>query len=167
MKKDIRTLSHVPRWAIIRTEQQQSVAEHSYYVALYAAMIYDMIDAPQCDAEEVLWHALVHDIDELVTGDIPSPVKNGIEAPDAHVLAGIGPATTNKEVLKIVKLADILEAVMFIIDDQNLGNLQVEGLLNQLIEIMENRLEEFDIEIRTELRNMVHNNKFIEPELLR
>ena len=34
-----RDMAHVPRWVIARTHRRQSVAEHSYFVALYARQI--------------------------------------------------------------------------------------------------------------------------------
>lgn len=74
----LRMLSALPRWGIVRCLQRQNVAEHSYYVAIYADAIAEHLgwDGPR--RLHLLQAALWHDADEIVTGDIPGPVKRAI-----------------------------------------------------------------------------------------
>jgi len=66
----------VKRWHMIDTTRQQTLAEHSANVALLAYVIAN--GAPQMffgPAEGVTTAALVHDLGEVFTGDIPSHTK--------------------------------------------------------------------------------------------
>ena len=56
-----RVLQHVPRWAIIRTLRQQSVAEHSYYVAIYATAIAKLLSMRTQDINWITQYSLTHD----------------------------------------------------------------------------------------------------------
>lgn len=105
---DILALSHVPRWGIVRTIRQQSVADHSYRVAFIAMEIADRSGIPVTTT--LIQYALTHDVEESVTGDIPTIVKRRtrewvpiVEEP-SYIRHG-----SLREV-RIVKLADILEA---------------------------------------------------------
>lgn len=70
---EFRLFSEVRRWATIRNSGQK-LAEHSFFVALYADQIATLIDW-QGDRGALMLHALLHDIDELITGDIPGNWK--------------------------------------------------------------------------------------------
>ena len=72
---EIRDISWVQRWNILRRSRNQSVAEHSYYVTVYSAEIAEMI----CwggDVAALLKYAMVHDAFEAREGDQPSPMKH-------------------------------------------------------------------------------------------
>jgi len=55
------------------------VSEHSFYTALYAMLFADLENSKlkRYDTSEVIKRALIHDIEESVTGDILFPVKHG------------------------------------------------------------------------------------------
>jgi putative hydrolase of HD superfamily len=61
-------LKRVPRsgWALLRVEQPESVAEHSFRTALIA---YLLADAEGADQMRALLMALIHDIEEARTSD--------------------------------------------------------------------------------------------------
>ena len=78
--RELRELEHVPRWAIIRCIKQQSVAEHSYFTAMYANKIAEIIGWDErypSYMHSLITYALWHDIEECFMSDIPSPVKHG------------------------------------------------------------------------------------------
>lgn len=76
---DILLAQHVKRWHMIRMQDRQSVAEHSYNVAMLTIKMLRDLDrdkAYEISPEEelaVLEWALCHDIHEIEHGDIPSP----------------------------------------------------------------------------------------------
>lgn len=94
-------LAALPRtgWLLRGVVDPESIAEHSFGVAVVAAMIVDDVRArgQTVDGEKVLRMALVHDIAEAFTGDIPMPAKSEalrqalVEAEET-TLAGVLPA---------------------------------------------------------------------------
>lgn len=156
-EREIRDTAFVPRWAIIRTIRQQNVAEHSYFVAIYADQIARFIDAGTWTGEfyaTLMRYALYHDMDEILSGDISSPakkvIKDGAQSgyhlyekwtsqrldermQDAyhHDLRYV--AEHYRPQLKaIVKTADVLEACVYLADEAQMGNRNVEPCLNFL-----------------------------------
>ena len=93
----------VPRWAIIKTSKAQSVAEHSYNVAMITKIILsDFITTP-LDDNEIIVTALGHDFHEIYTGDIPTPAKMRKTDAEAMPIEKM-----------IIKLADCIESYAFI-----------------------------------------------------
>lgn len=70
-------LSSIQRWGILEMSKPQSVAEHSFNVAIIANELLSVhkhdID-PKTRSLTFEW-ALVHDVPESMTGDIPTPTK--------------------------------------------------------------------------------------------
>lgn len=66
----------VVRWNMVPTQRQQSLAEHTFMVAMIAEQI-----ANECGigAGMVIHMALYHDLEEVMTGDIPSPTKRKLK----------------------------------------------------------------------------------------
>ncbi len=66
------------RWGMKRNAIQENVMEHSFEVAAIAhslAIISSEKYAGDIDPRDVLAAALYHDISEVLTGDLPSPIK--------------------------------------------------------------------------------------------
>jgi len=73
-------LRYVWRWSGTPVLARESVAEHSYYTALFSLFIMETIEPEQLaeiDRHRVLQDALIHDMEEAITGDIPRPFKHG------------------------------------------------------------------------------------------
>ena len=68
-------LRYVQRFSTCRISRTESVAEHSYYTALFAMFIARHIKHGLAIELDVIQKALMHDIEEAVTGDIPRPFK--------------------------------------------------------------------------------------------
>jgi putative hydrolases of HD superfamily len=74
-------LEALPRtgWLTCRVPAAESIAAHSYGVAFTTMLLADLIaqraPAPDFDRSRALEMALVHDLGEAITTDVPSPVK--------------------------------------------------------------------------------------------
>lgn len=128
-------MSSVKRWVIIEMSRAQSVAEHSFNVAVIANgllskmavdVCFHMNDILHIDANinlvraDVLEWALMHDLPEVLTGDIPTPVKkhlrDSIDGMEDTIFPGYGNMRKRFEgtiVEVIVKLADDIDAIQF------------------------------------------------------
>jgi len=79
--RELRDLAHVTRWNIARLIKEQSVAEHCFFVAIYAYEIADIANeemSVNVDKGKIVMKALLHDIEESYTSDIPGPAKRNI-----------------------------------------------------------------------------------------
>jgi len=86
----LRRLAHVYRFSSIQTTRKENVAEHSYFVTLYCLVLGRMINgiveragrstSVPVDMEKLLTRAVVHDLDEGLTGDFIRTVKYYSEA---------------------------------------------------------------------------------------
>ena len=124
---------HVRRWHIVQTSREQTLAEHSFAVAviagsLAAAVRYQglMHDRLQL---KLLQHALSHDLIEVRTGDMPTPFKRFLEQAGGVGIVekaedlvdsdhmGAMRQVAGSEIETIVKLADLIEAIYFLQDN--------------------------------------------------
>jgi len=68
----------INRWPLMRNINTENVAEHSHQVAVVAhmlAIIRNELFQGQVNPERVATLALFHDASEVLTGDLPTPVK--------------------------------------------------------------------------------------------
>lgn len=106
-------LQQVKRYPISYTNRDQSVAEHSYNVLLIALWLIEEEMDRDLEAE-VIQYAIHHDMDEIETGDIPSPFKRRLRTECPSVIKLLdGEHYVTPEVKAIVKLADCLEAIYY------------------------------------------------------
>jgi len=142
---ELRTASIVPRWSIVWTLTRDTVANHSYYVTLYARKIAQLLNWGG-NWGTLVFLALTHDLDETITGDVVSPIKSEIldgeraadfiEMKMRERLPDIM-YETNKitdcdgnpakermidECWRIIKAADRLDALLFLIGERRMGN---------------------------------------------
>lgn len=72
-------LKYIKRWSLMRNTTHESVAEHSFHVALLTHMlctIANEVFGKDIPTEHMVAAALFHDATEVFTGDIPTPVKH-------------------------------------------------------------------------------------------
>lgn len=76
-----RRLRHLTRCNNFHKVSSEDVAQHSYYVAMLAMIITDELKEKGKKLDEllILRKALLHDVSEAVTGDIPHNVKKYVE----------------------------------------------------------------------------------------
>ena len=66
------------RWPLMRNIQKENISEHSLQVAMVAhalALISNRKFGTQLDAAHIALMAMFHDATEIITGDLPTPVK--------------------------------------------------------------------------------------------
>lgn len=71
-------LRWIKRWGLKRNAHEENVMEHSWEVAVIAhtlALIKNRYYGGDVDANAVATAALYHDITEVITGDLPTPIK--------------------------------------------------------------------------------------------
>lgn len=110
---------HVKRWNLIPTTADSNVASHSFNVAVIAiALRRKMFNTNHFSEEEVCYHAMLHDIDEAETGDLPTPTKTAIRQHGVDPNALFETQGSQPEppacIKGIVKMADLIENCVFI-----------------------------------------------------
>lgn len=71
-------LRWIKRWGLQRNAEPENVMEHSWEVATIAhalALIRNQYFDGSVDANQIATAALYHDISEVITGDLPTPIK--------------------------------------------------------------------------------------------
>ncbi len=71
-------MRYIARWALMRNTRTENVEEHSYEVAVLAhalAVIGRDVFRKDLDPDKPAAAALFHDAPEIITGDMPTPIK--------------------------------------------------------------------------------------------
>lgn len=152
----LRRLALVPRWVVVPTLHKQSVAEHSFHVMHIAMWLYQQSAwGKEAKPNEVwqtlslMYYAMIHDETEAITGDIPSPAgKNHLPGKSKVYEEKFGHGATGapEELKQILKMADLLEAWLFVKEDQQLGN---DGLW-QIEDDIRQRFREIAVDFPTD-----------------
>ena len=114
---DILLAQNIKRWTIVATIREQSLAEHSFNVAMIAR---DIAVEAGMDDSNIVKYALDHDLDEIMTGDIPSPakVRMGMSTMDSgkedSFYKGKSLSKCSKEEILVVTAADLIDSYLFI-----------------------------------------------------
>ena len=71
-------MRYIARWALMRNTRVENVEEHSYEVAVLAhalAVVGRDVFHKELDPDRAASAALFHDAPEIITGDMPTPIK--------------------------------------------------------------------------------------------
>lgn len=117
--KDLLNLSNVPRWSIIPTLRPQSVAEHSYNVAVICMELCRYLSDVALHPNRVIAWALVHDGPEAETGDVPYTAKVQLDRKAwGETERNLCPWYDNNGLkpseAALVKIADKMEEIIFL-----------------------------------------------------
>lgn len=113
----------VRRFHVHPTVRQQNVAEHTYGVVALVYVLADMRPSP-----ELVLAALLHDTPEQVTGDVPSPTKREMRMNWDYIEKqimdrfGLPTVVLSEEDKRLLKLADIMDGMLFAGREAALGN---------------------------------------------
>lgn len=161
----ISRMRFINRWALMRNTSSENVQEHSHQVAVLAhalAVIRNEKFGGQVDAGAVAVAALYHDASEIITGDLPTPIKyynpaintayKDVEAvADAKLVSMLPPELQpayqkimdggDEEVRTLVKAADKLSAYIKCTEEVKAGNQEFCDAADQT----KKALEQFDL----------------------
>lgn len=71
-------MKYIKRWQLMRSVREENIMEHSQQVAMFThalAVINNKIFGGNADAEKAVLYAVYHECGEVMTGDLPTPVK--------------------------------------------------------------------------------------------
>lgn len=71
-------MKYIERWALMRNSEKENISEHSMEVAMLAhalAVISNVRFGNQLNPERAALIGLYHDCTEIITGDMPTPIK--------------------------------------------------------------------------------------------
>ena len=71
-------MRYIQRWALMRNTEPENIQEHSHMVAVLAhalVLIQNRYYGGQLDPGQAVLLALYHDATEILTGDLPTPIK--------------------------------------------------------------------------------------------
>lgn len=74
----ISRMKYIGRWSLMRNSLPENIQEHSHMVAVIAhalGIIRRDVFGIECNPEECAAAALYHDCSEILTGDLPTPIK--------------------------------------------------------------------------------------------
>ncbi len=143
----ISRMRYIVRWSLMRNALPENIQEHSHMVAVIAHALgvirRDVFGVP-CDPNECAAVALYHDSSEILTGDLPTPIKyhsaairgaySQVEALANEKLLATLPAElrgayeplltgeTQARLHDLVKAADKLSAYIKCIEERKAGN---------------------------------------------
>ena len=166
----ISRMRYIGRWSLMRNALPENIQEHSHMVAVLAHALgvirRDVFHIP-CSPEEAAAVALFHDSSEILTGDLPTPIKyhsNDIRDAYKQVEAlacsrlletlpeELRPAyetllsgETQTRVRDLVKAADKLSAYIKCVEERKAGNKEFLSAEKQTRAILEDmRMPEVD-----------------------
>lgn len=141
-------MKYIERWALMRNAISENISEHSLEVSMLAhalAVIGKKRFHKELNAEKAALIGLYHDATEIITGDMPTPIKyynrdilgafQKIEENAANQLLGMLPEDIREEyhsiffpeeeesyLWKLVKGADKLSALIKCMEEEKTGN---------------------------------------------
>ena len=142
----IARMKYIDRWALMRNTEPENIQEHSHQVAVLAhalAVLQNRYFGGRVDPGRVAVAALYHDATEIITGDMPTPIKyyndtirdsyKEVEAMAADRLVAMLPRELREvyepllkewdpEIRAIVKAADKLSAYLKCVEELKAGN---------------------------------------------
>ena len=168
-------MKYIERWALMRNSDRENISEHSMEVAMLAhglGIISKECCGRKVDLDKLVLIGLYHDANEIITGDMPTPVKyhdSGIldaykkveEKANRKLLSLLPeymqsyyeeiffPKEGDEELWCIVKAADKLSALIKCIEEKKAGNREFSTAY-QTIEraLKEMEMEEVEIFMR-------------------
>ncbi|MBQ6661824.1 MAG: 5'-deoxynucleotidase [Lachnospiraceae bacterium] len=146
-------MKYIKRWALMRNSEPENISEHSLEVSMLAhglAVLGNRRLGKQLDADRCAVIGLFHDAGEIITGDMPTPIKyynrqmqnvfHAIEDDASEALLSMLPEDLRDdyrglffrqegedELWRIVKAADKISALIKCIEEGKAGNREFDS----------------------------------------
>lgn len=158
----IARMKYIGRWSLMRNSLHENIQEHSHMVAVIAHALGTIrrdVFKLECDPNECATVALYHDCSEILTGDLPTPIKyynkeirnayKEVEHLAAEKLLNTLPeelrqsfapvlnGEDEERLADIVKAADKLSAYIKCIEERRAGNDEFVSAEKQIREKLE------------------------------
>ena len=155
-------MKYIDRWGLMRNTQTENIQEHSHQVAVLShalALIGREKFGSTVDPGKAAIAGLYHDASEILTGDLPTPVKydnpaikeayKAVERVAADKLLSLLPQEFQEEfspyvreeldpqLLRVVKAADKLSAHIKCLEELKAGNLEFKLAARQTREALD------------------------------
>ena len=159
-------MRYITRWGLMRNTFSENIQEHSHQVAVLAhalALIRrDILNLEGPDPDQCAVAALYHDATEILTGDMPTPIKylnpdiktayKAVERMAGEQLLGKLPEALREsyrpyvmeddpKVVSIVKAADKLSAHIKCVEEQKAGNAEFDSAAQQTLAALKEMAE--------------------------
>ena len=165
-------MKYIKRWALMRNATRENISEHSLEVAMVAhllSVIGKTRFGKDLNVEKASLIAIYHDSTEIITGDMPTPIKyynediqsafKEIEDVAANNLLMMLPEDIRKEyqsvffpeeedeyLWKLVKAADKISALLKCVEEEKAGNTEFVNAKKATLEsIQKMQLEEVNV----------------------
>lgn len=156
---DVKRLTAVVRYSSIPVAVHENVAEHSFWVSLYAVMIARALGADRDVQGQVALFGTMHDLAECVTGDVVRPFKysspefkKAVDCAETFMVGGlpseVGSVMTDMEEVRseyiraIVKAGDWLSVYQYMRREAARGNLEIIPFFMRMVEDLKSVVEE-------------------------
>lgn len=154
-------MKYIDRWSLMRNTDTENIQEHSHMVAVLAhclAVIENRYYGGQVDVGQVAVAALYHDATEIITGDLPTPIKyynaqlrsayQDVEHMAEKKLLAMLPEelrpdyedlliSTDEDIRRLVKAADKLSAYLKCVEEVKAGNAEFRKAKEQTWEALQ------------------------------
>ena len=140
-------MKYIKRWQLMRSTREENIMEHSQSVTLLShalAVIHNEIFGGQADVLKTVLYATYHETSEVMTGDLPTPIKyynrsihgayKDLEKAACEKMTGMLPEKMRESIApyvlaheesvdyKLVKAADRLSAYIKCLEELRSGN---------------------------------------------
>lgn len=164
-------MKYINRWGLMRNSRPENIAEHSLEVALLTHLLCELRNrrfGGRIDVSKAVMAAVYHDVPEIITGDLPTPVKyydpdiraayKKVENAAVEKLLSTIPEDLrtayrtvfedeqDSQIAEIVKAADKLSALIKCVEERQSGNTDFLDAEAQTLESIKNmHLPEADV----------------------
>ncbi len=150
-------MKYIKRWSLMRSIREENIMEHSQQVAVIAhalALIDNKMFDGKVDVSKVVLLAQYHEVGEVITGDLPTPIKyfnpeiksayKDLEKNACQKILGMLPSELQDEYseyvmpdetsyeYKLVKYADRLSAYLKCVEEVKAGNSEFKKAKNAI-----------------------------------
>ena len=154
-------MKHIKRWQLMYSTRKENIMEHSQSVAVLShalVTIHNEVYGGNADVLKTVLYAIYHETSEVMTGDLPTPIKyynhsiqgaykelekkaceKIVSTLPEEMKPGIAPyvlADEDSLESRFVKAADRLAAYIKCVEEQKAGNLEFESAAHQTMAAM-------------------------------